>query len=264
MLIFPGGTFFKAYLLAAAALLSAAAPSAAVTFVYSQVAAPRVDAAFVDATAAGRTLRATGVRYTVAPTALTNVSQFTGTAAVSRTGTIATGGIGVNTETSVTGFPAGVGGNDPAQNDTDGPVNELLRISLITPGSGSIRINSVTLSSVDADDTFRIYRLGAGGSLIAIPFGGDIAGTGANAFTGGTATYLTGSGGNRQYRITFAPFTAPNDEFLFTARKDVADGYRLTTIEATFVPELATWALLVGGFAMVGVATRRRRTSVAA
>ncbi|TRW15091.1 PEPxxWA-CTERM sorting domain-containing protein [Glacieibacterium frigidum] len=38
----------------------------------------------------------------------------------------------------------------------------------------------------------------------------------------------------------------------------------LDGVSLTAVPEPATWALLIGGFAMVGVAARRRRTTVVA
>ncbi|TRW14323.1 PEPxxWA-CTERM sorting domain-containing protein [Glacieibacterium frigidum] len=254
----------KIKLLLAAALLGTAAPSAALTFVFAKASGGVTSSAFLNATAGGRTLQATGNRYTVAPTALTNVSQFTGTAAVSQSSSLTVGGVGVNSEQSIGGFPAGAGGNAPEQVDTDGTTNEVLRIALLNPSLGSIRINSVTLSSVDPDDTFRIYTLGAGGALNVIAFGGDIAGTGVNAFTGGTATYLSGSGTNQQWRITFAPFSTPSDVFYLTARKDSADGYRVTSIDASIVPEPATWALLIGGFSMVGLASRRRRISVTA
>lgn len=255
----------KIHLLAAAALLSVAAPSAAVTtFTFSQVSPVGVNAAGISATAGGRILRVSGNRYTVAPTALTNISQFTGTASVRRTGNLATGGVGVNSEDNIAGSPAGTGGNDPAQVDTDGATNEILRLELVESNIGSFRINSVTLSAVDPDDTFRIYRLGAGGALNVIAFGGDIAGTGANAFTGGTATYLSGTGNNQQWRITFQPFSAPSDVFYLTSRKDTADGYRLTTVVGSAVPEPATWAMLVAGFGMVGVGARRRKRAIAA
>jgi hypothetical protein len=254
----------KMQLLVTAALLAAAAPSAAATFTFSKASGGTSNSAFLDASAGGRTIRATGVRYTVAPTSLTNTSQFTGTAAVSQTSNLTTGGVGVNSENSITDFPAGAGGNDPIQNDTDGASNEALRFELLNPNFGTIRINSVTLSSVDPNDTFRIYRLGTAGALNLISFGGDIAGTGANAFTGGTATYLSGSGTNQQWRIDFQPFSIPADVFYLTARNDTADGYRVVSIDASIVPEPQTWALMIIGFGLVGITSRRRKAFVAA
>jgi hypothetical protein len=241
-----------------------AAPASAVTFTFSKASGGTTSTAFLDATAGGRTIRASGVRYTVAPTALTNTSQFTGLAAVSQSSTLTTGGVGVNSESTIVGFPTGAGGVDPAQNDTDGAINEALRFELINPDSGTIRINSVTLSAVDPNDTIRIYRLGAGGALDLTSFGGDIAGTGLNAFTGGTATYLSGTANNQQWRVAFASFSIPADVFYMTARNNAGDGYRVVSIEADVVPEPATWALLLVGFGLVGVAARRRGHAVAA
>lgn len=249
----------KIQLLITAGLLAAAAPSAAAIFTFSKATGALTNSASLDATTGGRTIRATGVTYTVAPTSLTNTSQFTGTAAVGQSSSLTAGGVSVNSEDSVNGFPAGVGGNFPGQMDTTGAINEALSFALVNAGLGSIRINSVFLSAVSNADTLRVYTPGTAGALNLVGFGGTIA-----APVGATATLLGGSGGNQRYRVDFAPFTTPGDIFYFTSRNDTNDGYRVVAIDATIVPEPATWALLIVGFGMVGVTARRRKSAIAA
>jgi hypothetical protein len=79
---------------------------------------------------------------------------------------------------------------------------------------------------------------------------------------------VTGQGGRQtQWQQRSVAFRSDGGRLTFAAggRSDSLGGY-LDDISVTMgaVPELATWAMLIIGFAFVGVAARRRRSSVAA
>lgn len=244
-------------LLLTAALVSAA-PASAVNFVFSKPSGGTTNSLTLGVTVGSETVTASGVTYSADPMALTDVSQFTGTAFVSRTSSLTTGGIGVNSENlNVDGEDEP--GPNPLLVDTTGSVNEALRFQL---SSGNLmRLNSLTLSSIDPNDTLRIFGMTDDGALTAFDIGGLVAGTGVNAFTGGTATRLSGSVTNQQWRIDFTEQMAFKELF-FTVRNDTADGYRLTSFDVDIVPPLpepAAWALMIGGLGMVGASLRRAR-----
>jgi hypothetical protein len=79
---------------------------------------------------------------------------------------------------------------------------------------------------------------------------------------------ITADGGrDTQWQQRTLEFITPGGPLTFAAagRSDSLGGY-LDDISITMaaVPELATWAMLIIGFGMVGVAARRRRGAVAA
>ena len=73
-------------------------------------------------------------------------------------------------------------------------------------------------------------------------------------FSGTTANpvFLTGT-----YVLSTMPKNVPTDVQVFDYRIDITDA-------AAAVPEPATWALLLTGFGMIGVAVRRRSRTIAA
>lgn len=61
-------------------------------------------------------------------------------------------------------------------------------------------------------------------------------------------------------------FQADPGEFILTARfanAQAIDAIEVSNFSVTPVPEPASWAMMIGGFAIVGAAMRRRRTSIA-
>jgi hypothetical protein len=79
---------------------------------------------------------------------------------------------------------------------------------------------------------------------------------------------VTADGGREtQWQQRTVEFMTPGGPLTFAAagRSDSLGGYLDDiTITGGVVPELATWAMLIIGFGMVGVAARRRRGAVAA
>lgn len=247
------------FLTAALASASVAAgPAAAVTFVFAKATGGTTNSQTLGITSEGETVVASGATYSIDPATLNHVSQFTGTAQVSRTSSLTTGGIGVNSENLNNNDPDEPGPN-PLLVDTTGSVNEALRFR--AESGNLMRLTSLTLSSIDPNDTLQIFGLGDDGALTVFDIGGLVAGTGDNAFTGGVATRLSGSVTNQQWRIDFTGQEAFRELF-FTVRNDTADGYRLNAFDVEFVPpvpEPAAWALMIGGLGMVGASLRRAR-----
>jgi hypothetical protein len=61
-------------------------------------------------------------------------------------------------------------------------------------------------------------------------------------------------------------FKTDPGEFILTARfanAQAIDAIEVSNFSITPVPEPASWAMMIGGFAIVGAAMRRRRTSIA-
>ena len=112
----------------------------------------------------------------------------------------------------------------------------------------------------DVDVAFNIYGAGeglsdtwhifgnAGDAVIQIPFNSDVEGQTLTPLVNAISLKETG-----QFQ-TVLQFTLTNgDDYTWQFRSDVESG----------VPEPATWALMLGGFGLAGVALRRRRMAVA-
>lgn len=225
-----------------AAALIAAPASAAVYLLGTPGAATKPASVTVTPATTSNALTLTARSYTVAPTALTATTQFTGTTVLARTPV----GIGACVE-------GGSVSGECAQVDTNGSVNEAITATFATP----TRLKSVRLSVVDGDDTLRLYGV-SGTALTLIGFGGAIA-TGLDAFAGSS---FVGALNGGTYVVRFAPSTPEFASFVFTSRNNSADGYVIDSI--TTVPEPASWALMVAGFGLAGASLRRRQRVVAA
>ncbi len=131
--------------------------------------------------------------------------------------------------------------------------NSTSTISAITNAITGYKTISFYMGSIDAGNTVQL--LGAGGALLA-------------TYTGATFTAPTAANGQQTLPQTnrLLTFTADAGQVLTGIRFSSsvnsleADNVRFTTA----VPEPATWAMMMLGFAMVGATARyRRRSSVA-
>ncbi|NJC35214.1 hypothetical protein GGR88_002728 [Sphingomonas jejuensis] len=83
-------------------------------------------------------------------------------------------------------------------------------------------------------------------------------------------TYVLANTAGQRLTVNSLTFDlAPLSSFSFTPRAGSSgfaqfDNIRLSDVAAAAVPEPATWAMMIGGFGLVGGAMRRRRTLVAA
>ncbi|GAO38180.1 hypothetical protein SCH01S_09_00270 [Sphingomonas changbaiensis NBRC 104936] len=194
----------------------------------------------------------------------------------------------------VTGFPSWKGFADPGTKFGAAFANELgnrMHFSLrITGDDQQISISQLmlTMASSDPDDALGFsYAAGAynySNDYQGVLKGSDgMLGTGDDVFiTSGPNTQLVdaivgrGSGNSfaayctgctvaqQQQAINdAAAYWSPNGgTFTGTYTLGAATGSGTFTITA--VPEPATWALMIGGFGLIGAAARRRRTAVLA
>ena len=123
----------------------------------------------------------------------------------------------------------------------------------VHPGFFRLNANTVTLNGI-ADRTNFFFRID--GRL-------DLAGLGfyfrgsTPYFSGGTATPTFLTGNYRMLGIKFLDFSDPSPDFVPTGGE-----YRLTISQVAPVapvPEPATWAMMLAGFAGIGMALRRSR-----
>jgi hypothetical protein len=220
--------------------LAATAPAHAVTVLLG---GPAANAASVSRSDGGLSLSITAKKFTVAPGALANISQFTGNGLVS----VSAPGLGV------------AGGASAPQIDTN---QANAREALLVSSTKPIKLSALKLSYVDANDTLQLYGVGSDGSLTAIGFGGNI-----RTGLGGAATFVNSNANSGTTALDFVTQTAAYSAFLFTTRVggdvyyggDLGQGYRLDSISADAVPEPATWAMFIAGFGLIGAAVRRRR-----
>jgi hypothetical protein len=227
----------KSFIAAAAlATLAAAVPATAATVIFSYLGAPNAIASSVVRVDNGVTLTATAQRFGTAPSLLTNVSDFT--SGMTRT---TSGGLGVN------------GGAQNATIDT----NTASREAILVSGSRTLRLSGMLLNTLNASDTLQVYGVNQNsGALEAIGFGGTIrtglAGAASFVNINSTTTDLTLNSLSPVY--TQFVFTTRLDGLTGTTRQD----YRIGTL--TFaVPEPQSWALMIIGFGLVGIAARRRK-----
>ncbi|QXQ05195.1 PEPxxWA-CTERM sorting domain-containing protein [Sphingosinicellaceae bacterium] len=130
--------------------------------------------------------------------------------------------------------------------------------------SPAIPTGVATLSTLDLinisfywgsiDDYNKVEVLGDGGSVIKTISGLDVSpatGDQSNSIDNKRIFIKAGAG----QKITGLRFTATGISF----EVDNVYGTLLTDDNGSTVPEPATWALMIGGFGMVGVGARRRR-----
>jgi hypothetical protein len=192
------------------------------------------------------TLTVDARRFAVAPSALTNVAQLASPAFIDRNAS-----------------RIGVTGGANAQLDTN---NANAREAFLISSTRLLRITGAKLSSVDVNDTLLIYGVGAGGTLTALTGPSGTIGNGLD----GTAAFINNMPLSlAQTGITSLTFNtplAPFDAFVVTSRVsggvlfqgDHGQGFFLDNLSGSAVPEPASWAMLIAGFALVGAAMRRR------
>jgi hypothetical protein len=234
---------FMAVAFSAAAL--AAAPAAAVVSFDFSGPSGTTNVASVSRSSGSVNVTATALNFTVAPGGINNLSQFTsGTRQIQQIAP----GIGVN------------GGASSPQIDTNQPAN---REAILLSANTGFNITGMRLSRIDANDTLALFGVNADDSLSLLGYNNRI----INGF-GGQALSFTNSGANGgTTTFTVAP-TGRFDRFVFTTAVggdvlfggDLGQGYTIDSITG-YVPEPATWAMLILGFGLVGFSARRRARS---
>ncbi len=239
--------------------MMAAAPAAATTVFTVNLGGSASNAASFGYTAPGSVnLTATARSFNVLPGTLTSLTQLGGALNVSRT----TPGIGVQ------------GGASDPQIDTN---QAGRREGILLTSNIAVSLRALKLSFVDNDDTLQVYGVN-GTQLVNLGYPGIVrAGlTGPNAglsLLAGQATgpaFASGTNSGTQ-TLTLVDPTARFSGFFFTTREPgnlsylgtLGQGYRIDSLTLG-VPEPASWAMLIAGFGLVGVASRRRRTVIAA
>ncbi len=238
-----------AYLGAAFCVLASALPASAATLLSWDFGRPSgtVNVASVAKTSSGVTLTATALRFTALPNTLTSLSQTSATGQIQQT----VPGIGVK------------GGASDPQLDTNTPA---AREGILITGSEDFSIRGLKLSYIDSDDTLQLYGVNADNSLVALGFGGIIKTGLAGA---ASASYSAANSGT--VILSLLSPTTYYTRYLFTTRVGGetlylgarGQGYQIDTINGA-VPEPASWAMMIAGFGVVGVAARRRRTLMVA
>ncbi|MFZ4689997.1 MAG: PEPxxWA-CTERM sorting domain-containing protein [Polymorphobacter sp.] len=227
---------------AAIAAVSVAAPAAAVTTIaYNFAGGANANLASLAITNSGITVTATGQTFATAPGLLTNISDLT-TVNLRRTAP----GIGVT------------GGSAAGQIDTNTAAREGMLITV----SQFVSLSALTLNSIDNNDTLSVYGVGSGGALQLIGYGGTI-----KAGLAGAANFTNIAVNGGTTVLTFLSQSSSYKQFFFTTRTDgsatPAQSYRIENLTVA-VPEPQTWALMIVGFGLVGVAARRKQAVVAA
>ena len=188
------------------------------------------------------------VRFTVAPTQLTNFSQFGAPLRLR----ISAPGVGVD------------GGASAPQVDTN---QANRREALVFQTSAPIEIGGVRLSYVDGNDTLLFFGVRPDGELVPLVNAGTI-----RSGLAGAAQVVNQNGLNQgTSTLTFPSPWGYFDRYVFTTRVggdvvfngDRGQGYRLDAIMVNVIPEPQTWALLLAGFGMVGLSVRRRSNASA-
>jgi hypothetical protein len=124
---------------------------------------------------------------------------------------------------------------------------EFAQLDAATP----MRTMSIDFGSLDPTNLVRFYA--AGGGLVA-------SFTGAQLALPGTATG-SGTNPNDNARFFFNFGNTPVSRVVFTSGQN---SFEFDNIAAGAVPEPGTWAMLIAGFALVGLSLRRRRQEQAA
>jgi hypothetical protein len=130
-----------------------------------------------------------------------------------------------------------------------------------------VRVEGLRLSYVDSNDTLALFGVRSTGALVPLLNAGTI-----RAGLDGAATAVNSGANSGTSVLTVKNPWGGFDRYLLTTRVggdvrfggDFGQGYRLDNIKVTAVPEPATWAMLITGFAFVGFTARRRRAVVSA
>jgi hypothetical protein len=231
--------------LGALVLVVATAPAAAVTTVsFNYTGAPNTTGTSVVRTDGAVTLTATAKTFTVAPSSLAGLNISTLTAGQTR---LTAPGLGV------------FGGANNGNLDT----NTVDREAILVSGSRYLSLAGAVLNSIDNNDSLRVYGVnGSTGVLELVGYDGSIISGLAGAAIFANDVPLN----NRTTTLNFVTPSAYYKQFLFTTRIDgtvQAQAYRIAALSFA-VPEPASWALMIIGFGLVGVAARRRRATIAA
>ena len=130
---------------------------------------------------------------------------------------------------------------------TYGYVSSAVAPAFATLSTPNLRSISFYWGSVDAYNSLDV--LGAGGSLLTTITGAMMPADSGDQFIPGTnrRIFITAGLGQVITGLTF---------------RSSGVAYEFDTIAASAVPEPQSWALLLAGFGMVGIAARRRRTNV--
>ncbi len=234
---------------AAAAIAVLAVPASAATTIFN-LGGTVTEGTNLSYQVGAKQLNVSAGSYAVAPQALDQSSEITTGRIVRREA----GGLGIN---------SGESAGEREQIDNNG-LNEVLRVALT---GAQARLTSAKFNFVDGDDTLRVYGVtGTTLTLLGLAgttgFTGEFVDNSANDVAlgnGATVTARTpgGLGNGTVFDVAFDKSLGRYDAFLFTTQNDSADGYRLQQIGLA-VPEPETWALMLGGFGLVGNAMRRR------
>lgn len=253
-LLFWGVPLRNVLLAGAVSLAALASPASAAVTIFN-LGGTVTEATQLNYLSGSNRLNVTGAGFSVSPQALDLISEITPGKIVRREA----GGLGIN---------SGEGAGQREQVDNDGP-NELLRVA-VKGNKG--RLVSAKFNFVDDNDTLRVYGVN-GTTLTLLGLAGTTGFTGeffdntvADAPLGNGATVTGRTAGslsnNTVFDVAFSNKLGRYDAFLFTVQNDAADGYRLQQL-AVAVPEPHVWAMMIGGFGLVGSAMRRRqRTTV--
>lgn len=205
----------------------------------------------------------------------TNLSSLGGQKLADVTSSVAAlaGGAAVTSPLLLSRQAAGLGVVNGANEQLD-TNNAARREAVLLTASAAFSLSSVQLGNVDPDDTLQIYGVQADGTLVSLGFPGVITNTSIPATTGltslddaGTVTDVAGGLKNVELKVA----TGFYDRYLFTTRElgsvsylgTNGQGYTLAQV-AGAVPEPGTWALMIGGFGLVGASLRRRQAVAAA
>ena len=101
-------------------------------------------------------------------------------------------------------------------------------------------------------------------TLSGFPGAPSLVGNFANVTSISYGTSIAGNAGFTTYSLSFSPVTAGSLQLSFGTTSADNVGPLLDNVSVSqAVPEPATWAMMIGGFALAGAAMRRRKASVA-
>jgi hypothetical protein len=235
----------------AAAILVVSVPAvAAPTFVQSFVGSPTTAEAsrVYNITTSGQgnlTLTATSRKFSIDPTTLTNLSDTITAGLVTRSGR----GLGIS---------GGV--NEQIDTNNAGTQADPRYEALLLSADRRYSLHSFTLTNLDSNDTMLVFGVDSLGALTQLGFGGTILG----GLGGAALSTVINSPTSATLQIS--P-TGVFNSYLFTTRlvgvPNVGQGYSIASISGA-LPEPGTWAMMIGGFGLVGAALRRQRKAITA
>jgi hypothetical protein len=150
------------------------------------------------------------------------------------------GGTVYSSDQAFASLPLGTVGNFLAA----GPSSGAIALLTFAPGTDYL---SFLWGSPDVRN--RLTLTTTGGAFVFSPVGMGFSETAGNQSFAQQVYFIAGPG-----------------EFILTARfanAQAIDAMEVSNFSITPVPEPASWALMIGGFAIAGAAMRRRRTSIA-